>query len=358
MRKIIHVDCDCFFAAVELRDQPELKGLPVAVGGSASSRGVLSTCNYEARQFGLHSAMATSEAIRRCPQLVLLPHRFEAYKEASNQVKDIFTRYSSVIEPLSLDEAFLDVSNVDCCQGSATLMAKEICQLIEREVGITASAGIAPNKFLAKIASDWNKPNGVFVIRPNEVENFVKKLEVKKITGVGKSTMRKMQRLNVVTCEDLQKIDLHTLIKTFGAFGKRLHDLSQGIDNREVHTHRCRKSLSVEHTYAQDLTTFEECHLMLPDLMEKFSTRYKKLKQESAIHKLCVKVKFSDFSVTTVECTANVISIESFQALLKEAYFRKNLPVRLLGIGVGIKAKEQEKQLNLFTSSPVNLFTS
>ena len=348
MRKIIHVDCDCFFAAVELRDKPELRGLPVAVGGSASSRGVLSTCNYEARQFGLHSAMATSEALRLCPQLVLLPHRFEAYKEASKQVKEIFTRYSSVIEPLSLDEAFLDVSNVEHCQGSATLIAKEICHLIEQEVGITASAGIAPNKFLAKIASDWNKPNGVFVIKPNEIDDFVHNLEVKKIPGVGKSTMKKMQQLNVITCEDLQKIDLHTLVKTFGAFGKRLQDLSQGIDNREVRTHRIRKSLSVEHTYSRDLMTLEECLLALPDLLEKFITRFKKLKQESSIQKLCVKVKFSDFSVTTVECTASTVSIESFQALLHEAYYRKSLPVRLLGVGVGIKQKENIKQLNLF----------
>lgn len=351
MRKIIHVDCDCFFAAVELRDQPELQGLPVAVGGSTNSRGVLSTCNYEARQFGLHSAMATSEALRRCPQLVLLPHRFEAYREASRQVKDIFTRYSSVIEPLSLDEAFLDVSNSDYCQGSATLMAREICYAIEQEVGITASAGIAPNKFLAKVASDWNKPNGVFVIKPNDVDDFIANLEVNKIPGVGKSTMKKMQQLNVVTCGDLQHVDLHTLVKTFGAFGKRLHDLSKGIDNREVRTHRLRKSLSVEHTFASDLTTFEECRFVLPELFEKFTERFKKLKQESSIHKLSVKVKFSDFSVTTVECTSNVISIETFQALLKEAYYRKSLPVRLLGLGVGIKEKQQVKQLNLFECS-------
>lgn len=348
MRKIIHVDCDCFFAAVELRDNPALQGLPVAVGGAINSRGVLSTCNYEARRYGLHSAMATSEALRRCPQLILLPHRFEVYKEASTHIKEILRRYSSVIEPLSLDEAFIDVSNVNSCQGSATLMAKEICRSIEREVGITASAGIAPNKFLAKIGSDWNKPNGIFVIKPTDVDNFVKQLEVKKIPGVGNSAMKKMQQIKVLTCGDLQQIDLHKLVKVFGAFGKRLHDLSRGIDNREVRKYRIRKSLSVEQTFSRDLTTLEQCMFALPALFAEFSLRLIKLRQENNIHKLCIKVKFSDFSITTVECTASIVSLESFQILLKEAYYRKTLPVRLLGIGVSIRKKDDEKQLNLF----------
>ena len=353
MRKIIHVDCDCFFAAVELRDRPELKGLPVAVGGAASARGVLSTCNYEARKYGLHSAMATSEALRRCPQLVLLPHRFEAYKQASAQVREIFARYTEVIEPLSLDEAFLDVTDVECCQGSATLIAKEICHQIEKEIGITASAGVAPNKFLAKIASDWNKPNGIYVIHPNDVADFVAALEVKKIPGVGKSTMKKMEKLQVVTCKDLQHIDLYTLVKMFGAFGKRLHDLARGIDNRSVHTQRIRKSVSVEHTYATDLQTLEECVAVLPDLSEKFARRYEKLKQANSIHKLFIKLKFSDFSVTTVECAANCITDEALYALLNEAYSRKLLPVRLIGMGVGIKQLENANQLSLFGEEQV-----
>ena len=192
LRKIIHVDCDCFYAAVEMRDNPSLIGKPIAVGGSTSRRGVLSTCNYEARAYGLHSAMPTAQALKLCPDVILLPHRFDAYKEASNKVNDIYRRYTEIIQPLSLDEAYLDVSEVDMLHGSATLIAQDIRQAIEKEVGITASAGIAPNKFLAKVASDWNKPNGQFVITPDQIADFMVQLPVKKIPGVGKKTAERL----------------------------------------------------------------------------------------------------------------------------------------------------------------------
>ena len=348
MRKIIHIDCDCFFAAVELRDQPQYQGLPVAVGGKASSRGVLSTCNYEARQFGLHSAMPTSEALRKCPQLILLPHRFEAYKEASEQVRDIFFRYTDLVEPLSLDEAYLDVSCSGKCQGSATLIAQEIRATIEQEVGITASAGIAPNKFLAKIASDWRKPNNQFVITPNQVSDFIKELPVQKINGVGKSTMRKMSALGVETCADLQKLDLHTLVTNFGAFGKRLYDLARGHDDREVRLHRERKSLSVERTFAHDLQSLEECLQAMPVVFDKFNQRFSQLKTDRLPQKQFVKIKFADFSQTTMECTSTEMSESIFLDLVQQAYLRKSMPVRLLGVGVVLRKAESSHQLPLF----------
>ncbi|MCF7099142.1 DNA polymerase IV, partial [Klebsiella variicola] len=216
MRKIIHVDMDCFFAAVEMRDNPALRDIPIAIGGSRVQRGVISTANYPARKFGVRSAMPTATALKLCPHLTLLPGRFDAYKEASNHIREIFSRYTSLIEPLSLDEAYLDVSDSVHCQGSATLMAQEIRETIHRELNLTASAGIAPVKFLAKIASDLNKPNGQFVIAPHQVAEFVKTLPLSKIPGVGKVSAAKLESMGLRTCEDVQNSDLAMLLKRFG----------------------------------------------------------------------------------------------------------------------------------------------
>lgn len=365
-RKIIHIDCDCFFAAVEIRDKPELKGLPIAVGGAASSRGVLSTCNYEARQFGLHSAMATSEALRRCPSLVLLPHRFEAYKAASSQVHDIFQRYTDLIEPLSLDEAFLDVSDSDANQGSATITSQKIRQDIEKEVGITASAGIASNKFLAKIASDWRKPNGQFVIRPQDVNDFMLSLAVEKIPGVGKAAMKKMQALQVENCGDLQQVDLVTLESQFGKFGQRLKSLSFGRDERPVSNTRVRKSLSVEHTFQQDRFELSQSMVELTVLYAELEKRLcvflekKKLTPDSAltsqprIKKLQLKLKFYDFTSTTIECQAQQLDRLLFEQLLVRAWSRTGKAIRLLGIGVAFGySLDSFHQLPLFSNSVV-----
>lgn len=349
MRKIIHVDCDCFYAAVEMRDNPSLIGKPIAVGGSTNRRGVLSTCNYEARAFGLHSAMPTAQALKLCPDVILLPHRFDVYKEASRQVNEIYRRYTEIIQPLSLDEAYLDVSEVDLLHGSATLIAQDIRKAIEAEVGITASAGIAPNKFLAKVASDWNKPNGQFVITPDQVDDFVLQLPVKKIPGVGKSAMKKMERIGVEYCSDLQKTDIHTLIKTFGRFGKRLSDLSRGIDNREVKTSRMRKSISIENTYSEDLVGEKACIEAVEKLIPKFIERFEKVKDTYAIHKLYVKIKFNDFTTTTMECRGTQIEPQVYEELLSQARLRKDLPIRLLGVGVGlVPIKTDDGQLSLF----------
>lgn len=343
LRKIIHIDCDCFFAAVELRDNPVLRGHPVAVGGRAEERGVLATCNYEARQFGLHSAMATAEAVRRCPQLILLPPRFAAYKEAAQQVRDILQNYSVDVEPLSLDEAYLDVS----CANNATAIAREIRQAIVREVGITASAGVSVNKFLAKVASDWRKPDGQFVIPPLQVADFVAALPVQRLPGVGTATLKKLQAMNIYHCADLQQLDMAYLISLFGVFGKRLYELARGIDTRPVCANRVRKSLSVEQTFASDLRHMDACVVPMQALVTSLEQRWRVIQNNYRINKVSVKVRFSDFSISQAEARCGQISTEIFVVLLKQILQKKALPVRLLGAGLGLD-QEQQYQIPLF----------
>jgi len=334
-RKIIHCDADCFFAAVEMRDDPSLLGRAIAVGGAADRRGVISTCNYEARAFGVRSAMATATAKKLCPQLVILPSRFDAYREASQQMRDVFFDYSDKVEPLSLDEAFIDVSDTTACRGSATLMAEEIRQRIFEQTGLTVSAGVAPNKFLAKIGSDWNKPNGLCVITPSQVDAFVKQLPVDKIFGVGRVTAKKMHNLGIRSCADLRAYDVYELSKMFGSFGPRLHDLSYGRDDRQVSTNRQRKSLSVEHTYPADLPSVDGCLGQLPALFNKLTDRLQAI-SGSRVSKQFVKVKFNNFQSTTMECEARgVPRMAVFRDLCSRSYQRgEGLPVRLLGLGV------------------------
>ncbi len=355
-RKIIHVDCDCFYAAVETRENPKLKGVPMAVGGSPEKRGVISTCNYEARDYGVHSAMASAYARRLCPHLIILRPRFELYREVSLQLHTLFADYTDLIEPISLDEAFLDVTGSDCCRGSATLMAKEIRQRAKELTGITVSAGVAPNKFLAKIASDWHKPDGLKVITPDEIDGFVSVLPVKKLFGVGKTTAEKMARLGIETCTDLRTWDQLDLTKHFGSFGERLYQLSRGIDHRPVVSNHRRKSLSVEHTYDTDLPDEEAVLECLPELLKELSERYQSIRDEYAITKRFVKVKFADFSQTTMEelCALSdkePFNLQAFSRLMRGAWEREEKPVRLLGMGVrlhDLKARDSVIQLNLF----------
>ena len=216
MRKIIHCDCDSFYASVEMRDDASLRQLPIAVGGSASRRGVIATCNYEARKYGLHSAMPMAQALRLCPDLVVVPTNMEKYRVESKRVQSIFYDYTDLVEPLSLDEAFLAVSECKRHRGSATRIAEEIRNRVREEVGITISAGIAPNKFLAKIASDWKKPDGQFTVTPQDIDAFMVELPVAKIFGVGSVTAKKMSAMNIHTCGDLQQVDASELAKRFG----------------------------------------------------------------------------------------------------------------------------------------------
>ena len=350
-RKIIHCDCDCFYAAVEMRDNPSYRGIPVAVGGDPGKRGVISTCNYEARQFGVRSAMPSAQAKKVCPNLLIIPGRMEAYRQASAQIHDIFQSYTDLIEPLSLDEAYLDVSSSTACRGSATMIAEEIRQRVKTDVGIVISAGVAPNKFIAKIASDWKKPDGLFVVLPHEVEGFVEKLPVEKLFGVGPATATKLNRLGVKTCGDLRSFSKVELVEHMGSFGERLYQLSWGIDDRPIRTSWRRKSLSIEHTYSKDLASYEACLEKLPSLMEELNRRLSRLDDGYQVVGGVVKVKFDNFVQTTVEHRISEPTKEAYTSLLKEGFARANRSVRLLGVGVRLEDKKNDevfKQLNLF----------
>lgn len=240
MRKIIHVDMDCFYAAIEMRDNPTLKEIPIAVGGNASRRGVICTANYPARRFGVRSAMSTATALKLCPHLKVLPGRMALYKETSAKIRQIFARYTDLIEPLSLDEAYLDVSDSKHCHGSATLIAQQIRQQIFAELNLTASAGIAPIKFLAKIASDLNKPNGQYVITPEQMDDFILKLPLNKIPGVGKVTFARLQEMGLETCADVRGTDVISLVRNLGKFGQSLWERSHGIDERLINPERLK----------------------------------------------------------------------------------------------------------------------
>jgi DNA polymerase-4 len=348
LRKIIHCDCDCFYAAVEMRDDPSLRGRPLAVGGKADQRGVLATCNYEARAFGLHSAMPTSQAIRRCPDLVVLPPSMEKYRIASRQILAIYRDYTDAVEPLSLDEAFLDVSHARHYKGSATLIAQEIRARIAETVGITASAGVAPNKFLAKIASDWNKPDGLFVILPDQVQAFVEALPVARLFGVGKVTAAKLHALGIQTCHDLLRWPLPDLLQQFGKLGNSLYLLCRGIDRREVNSSSERKSVSVEETYTVDLPDLVACLAELPALYAALAARMQRAGAGDCIQKLYVKIRFADFHQTTVECRGNTLDELTYAQLLETGYLRASQPVRLLGLGTRLADLQPEQQLSLF----------
>ena len=333
-RKIIHCDCDCFYASIEMRDNPNLANLPIAVGGSPDRRGVVATCNYEARKFGIHSAMASSMARKLCSDLIIIRPEMEKYREASRLIHEVFHNYTELIEPLSLDEAFLDVSDCTQFEGSAARIAKAIRREVHERVGITISAGIAPNKFLAKIASDWEKPDGQFVIHPEQVQAFVATLPVKKLHGVGKVTAAKMKRLGLESCEDLRLLGEEELSKYFGSFGNRLYNLSQGIDSRPVQTDRIRKSVSVENTFTEDLPSLESCLNALPDLERQLLKRIQSLKDNYQIQKQFVKIKFHDFVSTTVEMVSSSTDAGNYRTLCEQGFARGNKPVRLLGMGV------------------------
>ncbi len=348
-RKIIHVDCDCFYAAIEMRDDPSLASKPLAVGGAADRRGVIATCNYEARAYGVRSAMASAQALKLCPELLIVKPRMDAYKAVSRQIHGIFRDYTELIEPLSLDEAYLDVSDSPHFAGSATRIAQEIRRRVSRELHITVSAGVAPNKFLAKIASDWRKPDGLFVITPVEVEAFVAELPVAKLHGVGKVTADKLARLGVRTCADVREWPRLELIKAFGAFGERLWSLAWGIDERPVQTDSRRQSLSVETTYERDLPDLGACLAELPALLEELARRLARLDARYRPDKPFVKVKFHDFSQTTLEQAGAGHDLDSYRLLLGAAYARGNKPVRLLGVGLRLHdGRAAHEQLELF----------
>lgn len=340
---------DCFFAAIETRENPALAGLPIAVGGSPAKRGVVATCSYEARKFGVHSAMPTSIALRKCPRLICLPVRMALYKEVSEVIQAIFREFTELVEPLSLDEAFLDVTGSTDCQGSATLIAEAIRTQIFNSQKLTASAGIAPNKFLAKVCSDWHKPNGQKVITPQEIEAFIEKLPVKKIPGVGRVTAEKLSQLGITSCRELQVLSPILLEQQFGRFGRRLYELSRGIDERPVNTNRVRKSVSVETTFATDLNSLESGIGALNKLYEKLLERLadKNRQLTSPAHTLTLKIRFNTFKTTTIQTTGNRPQPEKYQQLYKTVWNRTRQPVRLIGIGLMFSEPAPSDQLEL-----------
>lgn len=349
MRKIIHIDMDCFYAAVEMRDNPQLRDIPIAIGGSAKQRGVICTANYPARKYGVRSAMSTAMAVKLCPHLTLLPGRFDAYKAASQHIREIFSRYTSLIEPLSLDEAYLDVTDCTECKGSATLIAREIRKNIFDELNLTASAGVAPIKFLAKIASDLNKPNGQYVITPEEVPAFLTTLPLGKIPGVGQVTLKKLEALGLYTGADVQQADLAMLLKRFGKLGRVLRERCMGIDERSVNSNRLRKSIGVERTLADDIHHWSECEPIIEKLFTELKYRLGKERPDLRIARQGVKFKFSDFQLTTQEHSWPQLNKEQLLSHAHELWLqrREERGVRLVGLQVTLLDPQLERQLVL-----------
>jgi len=344
-RKIIHIDMDCFYAAIEIRDNPSLANQPVAVGGPSDKRSVLCTANYIARQYGVHSAMPTSIAYKRCPTLCVLPVDMPKYKQVARKIQAIFHEFTELVEPLSLDEAYLDVTDSTHCQGSATLIARAIQKRILESENLAASAGIAPNKFLAKIASGWKKPNGFFVIRPEEIQDFVNELPVDELYGVGKVTAKKLHDMDLKTCTDLQKLSFADLMQHFGKLGQNLYEQCRGLDNRKVDPNRIRKSLSVEQTFEQDIRHLDQGLNSIEELYSRLTTRLQSASCNHPIKNQYLKIKFSDFRRASLEVGSSEANLQRYLELFKTFYADKKAPIRLLGVGVRFDSEVQNKIL-------------
>jgi DNA polymerase-4 len=337
-RKIIHIDMDAFYASVEQRDFPEYRGKPLVVGGLPEGRGgVVATASYEARKFGIRSAMSSKKALQLCPHALFVRPRFNVYREVSQHIREIFSRYTNLIEPLSLDEAFLDVTNDKQGIGSAIDIAKLIKQAIKDELQLTASAGVSINKFVAKIASDINKPDGLKFIGPSSIENFMEQLPVEKFFGVGKVTAQKMKQMGLHTGADLKKLEESELTRHFGKVGRFYYQIVRGIDNRELQPHRETKSLGAEDTFAYDLTTLEEMEAELDKIAVTVHNRL--LKYELKGRTITLKVKYHDFKQITrnQSFSTPVNDLETISNTAKQlmaATGVDDVKVRLLGISL------------------------
>ena len=336
-RKIIHVDMDAFFAAVEQRDRPELRGKPVVVGGDPHGRGVVSTCSYEARKYGIHSAMASSIAYRLCPNVVFIRPRFDVYKAVSDQTRKIFHEYTDLVEPLSLDEAYLDVTENKKGIPYATDVAREILKRIREEIGLTASAGVSFNKFLAKMASDVNKPNGIYVVTPKIAPRFIDRLPIGKFFGVGKVTEKKMHAMGIKTGADLKKIEREELIRRFGKVGNYYYNIVHGKDDRPVNPHRVRKSIGQERTLSIDIDNKEE----MLEILKKLAEGVERIMKKKSIkgRTVTLKVKYYNFksitrSITVTEPVCEAAVMMKYVAKLLEKTGAGEKKVRLLGISL------------------------
>ena len=342
-RTVLHIDCDCFFASVEMRDNPALRDIPIAIGGRADQRGVIATCNYPARRFGVRSAMATAQALKLCPSLLLVPGRMPLYREVSQQLMALLQEYAVQLEQVSVDEAYLEIDP----QQDAAALAQQIRSRVKQQLGISVSIGIAPNKFLAKIASDWNKPDGQFEVLPEQLDTFVAALPLVRIPGIGPAQEKRLALYKLRTCADVRQWPLTELVRTFGRTGALLYERSRGIDHRPLSQERVRKSVSVECTFARDLHSAEECLQQLPLLWQRWQQRVERSGCDSAALAPFVKVKFADFSLTTLADGQERASPEGFGRLLQQALQRQPKAVRLLGIGGRFPDTDQQ-QLALF----------
>ena len=356
IRKIIHVDMDAFYASVEQLDFPELQGKPIAVGGS-SDRGVVAAASYEARKFGVKSAMSGRQAKRLCPDLIFVKTRFDRYKEISQRIRSIFFEYTPLVEPLSLDEAYLDVTQNTKNHPSATLLATEIRQRIKEKTGLNASAGISINKFIAKVASDINKPNGQKTIPPDEVISFLENLDVRKFYGVGKKTQEKMYAMAIFTGADLKKMSLDELEKNFGKSGLHYYQIVRGIHLSDVKPNRTRKSLGAERTFSQNFSSevfMEEKLLQIAEEVEK------RLKNSKVAGKtITLKIKYSDFNTQTRSKTLSFF-IASKSLIFEEAkllLYQEKLKdsVRLLGISLSNLNNETPKKIDYLKEQQLKL---
>jgi len=358
-RKIIHIDMDAFYASVEQRDNPEYAGKAIVVGGSPEGRGgVVATASYEARKFGIRSAMSSKIALQLCPHIIFIRPRFAVYKEVSNKIREIFSRYTDLIEPLSLDEAYLDVTHDKQGIGSALEIAKRIRQAISGELQLTASAGVSVNKFVAKIASDMNKPNGLTFIGPSAIEKFMEELPVEKFFGVGKVRAEKMKAKGLHKGADLKKLSLDEMLSHFGKPGQFYYHIVRGIDDRQVQPHRETKSVGAEDTFLYDLVHIEEMNAELDKIAKLVHDRLQR--HDLKGRTLTLKIKYSDFRVITRNRSfANPINdletIETSAMQLLLSTDPEGKPTRLLGISLSNfgepmpkKAKKQDDQLSLF----------
>lgn len=335
-RKIIHIDMDAFYASIEQRDNPDYRGKPIAVGGS-EKRGVVAAASYEARKYGVRSAMPSITAKKNCPELIFVWPDFEKYKSVSKQIMTIFKDYTDLVEPLSLDEAYLDVTENKKGIPSATLIAKEIKSRIKKELNLTASAGVSINKFLAKVASDMDKPDGLYVIPPDKTEEFIDKLEIERVPGIGKVTAAKMKKMNINLCSDLKKFSRVKLVNLFGKTGGYYFDIVHGDYESRVKPDRTRKSVGAENTFREDLTTDEEMLAEIEHITKSVAKRLDRVNRRGKT--ITLKIKYHDFESRTRSKTVEhfIGSEEEVLAVAKELYYtpeRPPKPVRLLGVSV------------------------
>jgi len=361
-RKIIHIDMDAFYASVEQRDHPEYRGKPVIVGGPPNSRGVVATASYEARKFGVRSAMSSRRAVQLCPEGIFVYPRFDVYKEVSRHIREIFSRYTDLIEPLSLDEAYLDVSVDKQGIGSAIEIAKLIKQAIKEELRLTASAGVSINKFVAKIASDMNKPDGLTFIGPSQITSFMEQLPVEKFHGVGKVTAEKMKKMGLHTGADLKRLSENEIKQYFGKPGAFYYRIVRGIDEREVQPHRETKSTGAEDTFPVDLTEIEEMNSQLARIGGLVTARLKRHNLKGRT--ITLKIKYSDFKQITRNQSLSFatddleIIVKTAQQLLAAVVEQEEKPIRLLGISLSnfgeiIQIHGNSTQLSLFDNNQI-----